>query len=485
MTKTCVTPKEFWSVLWSRSAGLLAVVMSLVGVVQADEQKWVSLVPHVDTSELALAGEWTKNGESISVSAANGARMLLPAVSTIEYDLKVSFTRKTGQHSVGMIVVHGGKQVAFEVDAWGMNLAGFQNLARKSIRDNATRRTEVRLENGRQYVMTVEVRKNSLRGLLDDKEIAIYQTDGSDLSLSDLWAVPDSKRLGLLAWDSATDFHTVEIRSVNGEAISIARGKTSVAAVKGLPVGTKPTAKAQSSAMSPRSNNQKAGRQHVLIVIANGDFFYSEYADPRAELERAGIRVTVAAGRKAASRPHSGSGEGGDGGVVMPDLALRDVKVSDYDAILFSGGWGSSMYQFAFTGRYNNASYNGDRETKERVNRIINEFIEQDKYVCALCNAVSVLAWARVKGQSPLAGKHVCAPVRQAAAGIYNGRPDQPSCRWHPEQNGAILSPPGAIGRPDTVQDDVLVDGKIITGEDDGSAREMGRRIAEILLKQA
>ena len=219
----------------------------------------------------------------------------------------------------------------------------------------------------------------------------------------------------------------------------------------------------------------------MLIVIANGDFFYREYADPREELERAGIRVTVAAGRRAPSRPYQNSGEGSDGGVVMPDVALKDVKVGDYDAILFSGGWGSSMYQYAFEGRYNNNSYNGDRATKTAANRVINEFIQQDKYVCALCNAVSVLAWARVDGKSPLAGKHVCAPVRQAAAGIYNGRQAQPSCRWHPEQNGAIMSPAGAVGDPNTNRDDVLVDGKIITGEDDPSAREMGRRIAEVL----
>jgi putative intracellular protease/amidase len=45
------------------------------------------------------------------------------------------------------------------------------------------------------------------------------------------------------------------------------------------------------------------------------------------------------------------------------------------------------------------------------------------------------------------------------------------------------LSPAGAIGKPNTAADDVLVDGKIITGEDDPSAREMGRRIAEVLSK--
>ena len=36
----------------------------------------------------------------------------------------------------------------------------------------------------------------------------------------------------------------------------------------------------------------------VLMVIANRDFYYQEYADPRAQLEAAGIGVVVAAARR-------------------------------------------------------------------------------------------------------------------------------------------------------------------------------------------
>jgi putative intracellular protease/amidase len=218
----------------------------------------------------------------------------------------------------------------------------------------------------------------------------------------------------------------------------------------------------------------------MLMIIANQDFFYREYGEPRAEFERAGFQVTVAAGRRGSCNPHPGSGQSGSG-TVQADLALSDVRTGDYDAVLFSGGWGASAYQYAFNGRYNNPVYNGDPAVKAQANRIIGEFIAQDKYVAALCNGVSVLAWARVNGRSPLAGKRVCAPTREAAAGIYNGRPAQPSCRWHPEANGAILSPAGSLGQPGTAADDVMVDGKILTGEDDISAREMGRRLVSLL----
>ncbi len=489
----------------ARERPLSVIVTFIVGwtlsatVAHPADPKWESLLTRIDTAKNAISGEWQKSDDGLSVKAAPGARLAFPGSPRGEYDLRASFTRKSGQHSVGLIVTHGGHQVVFEVDAWGRNLAGFQNINRKSIQENASRREGVRLENGKKYSLTVEVRKDSLRGLLDGKEIARIQTDGSDLSIPDVWSMPEGTQLGVVAWESDTTFDSIEIRTLNGEVVAststasksavdktIAKKSTEKMAEKSTTKstdksGTKTATKtADKSAPRPKTAGDA---KRVLIVIASHHFFYREYGDPREELVRAGFQVTVAAGRKAPCRPHEGSGQGPDGGIVTPDLALNEVKADDYDAVLFSGGWGSSMYQFAFTGRYNDSTYNGDRATKTEANRIINEFIAQDKYTCALCNAVSVLAWARVDGKSPLAGKRVCAPPRQAPPGVYNGRPGQPSCRWHPEQNGARMSPAGSIGQPGSAVDDVVVDGKIITGEDDISAREMGRRIVEVLSK--
>lgn len=439
----------------------LWVAMLFLPVVKA-ETAWKSVITAIDPAD-AVAGEWTKTSTTVHVNSTAGARLPLRVQPTEEYDFRVTFTRHSGVHSIAVIVVHGGKQCAFEADAWGQHLGGFQNINGRDIRDNPTRRERVSLVNGRQYTMTVEVRRERIRGFLDDQEIANYQTTGSDLSLSDLWRMPPGSQLAIAAWKADTTFHSVDIRPVGSSSVKMS-------------ASVKPTSPIQPVVPTATTHGKR-----VLIVIANQDFFYREYSEPRQELERAGIKVSVAAGRKSVCRPHQGTGEGADGGAVTPDLAIADVRATEFDAILFSGGWGSSMYQFAFNGRYNNPIYNGDRETKAQVNRVINEFIAADKYVCALCNAVSVLAWARVDGRSPLQGKRVCAPTREAAPGIYNGRAAQPSCRWHPEMNGAILSPPGAIGVAGSPHDDVLVDGKIITGEDDPSAREMGRRIVSVL----
>ena len=49
--------------------------------------------------------------------------------------------------------------------------------------------------------------------------IASYKTDGNDLSVRDLWQLPDRKSLGLGAWESGTVFHSIEARMVNGDPV--------------------------------------------------------------------------------------------------------------------------------------------------------------------------------------------------------------------------------------------------------------------------
>jgi putative intracellular protease/amidase/inorganic pyrophosphatase len=220
----------------------------------------------------------------------------------------------------------------------------------------------------------------------------------------------------------------------------------------------------------------------VLLVIPNNDFYYQEYADPRSQLLAAGIPVVVAAGRRELSTPHPNSGQGSASGQVMPDIALADANVTNYSAIVFVGGWGASQYQYAFSGTYNNSAYNGTTAIRERVNQLINDFVAQNKYVTALCHGVSVLAWARVNGQSLLQGRNVS--TYDGASPPSNISAAQLS-RWHAQVNGATVFTGGVIGNTGTRADDVIVDGRIITGENFDSARQFGITLANQLRSTA
>jgi putative intracellular protease/amidase len=94
-------------------------------------------------------------------------------------------------------------------------------------------------------------------------------------------------------------------------------------------------------------------------------------------------------------RPHQNSGQGWESGIVVPDLALSQVNEDDYSAIVFVGGWGSSMYQStAFPGDYFNDHYDGDVATKTLVNNLIGEFDAAEKYLGFICHATTIAAWS-------------------------------------------------------------------------------------------
>jgi putative intracellular protease/amidase len=223
----------------------------------------------------------------------------------------------------------------------------------------------------------------------------------------------------------------------------------------------------------------------VLLVLANRDFFYREYADPRSRLEANGYRVVVGAGTRDTCTPHQGSGQGAADGHVRPDVALSAVNPSDYSAICFAGGWGASSYPFAVPHRYLVESYNGTPAIRTEANRLIEGFAAQQKQVAGICHGVTVLAWARPGGatNSPLAGKWATgsagpAPYRIGQTGPYD------LSRTETIAQGAQMCPPDAIGDPASAHDDVAIDGKWITAQDDRSAARCGEALsAEIYLR--
>lgn len=476
-------------------AAIALLIVCFTSSVFADESGWSNLIETTDVAS-PVAGQWQIENGALTTDGNGAARIAMPFQPKAEYDIRVRFTRQTGQHSVALFCPTSGGLVAFDIDAWGQHLAGFQNVNGQSLRE-ITPQKEVTLENGREYTATVEVRAGRIRALLDGDVIAEQATDGTRFELPGVWQMPDTSAVGLGAYSSQTTFHAVEVREVSGGAALMAATAPQTAgrdrpmrrdAGTSTPPSTTTPPTVASTETPARPNMRTAPRggsgKRVLIVIATEHFFYREYNDPRNALEQAGIEVEVAAGRRVACRPHRNSGETGSG-EVMPDLAIADVDPSRYDAIMFSGGWGSSMYQYAFPGSYRTNFYNGDRQTKDAVNRLLNEFIEQDKIVGALCHGISVLAWARVNGRSILDGRRAVGSPRQSPAGTYPGLREVPLSRWNAEANGARLSPVRSIGDPRNSIEDVVVDGKIITGEDDVSAALFGRVLAEMVLNES
>jgi protease I len=167
--------------------------------------------------------------------------------------------------------------------------------------------------------------------------------------------------------------------------------------------------------------------KRVLMVIAPENFRDEELLHTKEELERGGVKTTIASSK-------TGEAKGKLGARVNVDLKLDQVKVDDYDAVVFVGGPGSEVY---FNDR--------------RALSTAGEAFKKGKKVCAICIAPVILANAGV-----LKGKR---------ATVWNGEYIEKI-----ESKGATYT-----GKP------VEVDGNVMTANGPAAAREFGRTIAKAI----
>jgi protease I len=169
----------------------------------------------------------------------------------------------------------------------------------------------------------------------------------------------------------------------------------------------------------------------ALMIIAPRDFRDEEFQEPKAVLEREGVKVVVAS-------TVAGIARGMFGMQVTPDTTVGEVNPAEFDAVVVVGGSGSQTYL------WNNS----------KVQEIVQALHQKGGLVAAICISPVVLAKAGLlKGRK--------ATVFRTGTTINELK-----------KGGALISDAA-----------VVVDGKIITGRGPEAAREFGRKIADNLLR--
>lgn len=110
----------------------------------------------------------------------------------------------------------------------------------------------------------------------------------------------------------------------------------------------------------------------IALIIAFRDFRDEEYFFTKQDLENEGAQITTVSSSL-------GSALGKMGGEVKVDVLLKDLKVDDYDAVLFIGGPGAYKYF--------------DDPTCQKIAK---ETVEKNKVLGAICSAPAILAKAGV-----------------------------------------------------------------------------------------
>ena len=171
----------------------------------------------------------------------------------------------------------------------------------------------------------------------------------------------------------------------------------------------------------------------IAMIIAFRDFRDAEYFVPKEILEKAGIEVKTASNKK-------GIAIGADGGDVKVDLLVSEINPAEFAAVVFIGGSGCLE--------------NLDNESSYRVAQ---ETVSQNRVLASICISPVILAKAGV-----LEGRK---------ATVWSSVMDRSSVR--------ILKDNGTIYQ----DEDVVVDGKIITGNGPAAAKEFGQAILEVLAR--
>jgi protease I len=164
----------------------------------------------------------------------------------------------------------------------------------------------------------------------------------------------------------------------------------------------------------------------ILMIIAPTNFRDEELAEPKAVFEQAGATVTVASkGTTLAT--------GMLGATAKVDQDITEVDVAEFDAVVFVGGSGASVY-------FNDPA----------AHLLAQNAYNQDKIVAAICIAPSTLA----------------------NAGLLSNK--RATCFSSEAEN---LKTKGASYTGEMV----TVDGRIVTGNGPGAAKEFGQKIIEVL----
>jgi protease I len=169
----------------------------------------------------------------------------------------------------------------------------------------------------------------------------------------------------------------------------------------------------------------------IVMILAFRNFRDEEYFTPREVLERAGAQIKTASNQK-------GQALGADGGEINVDLLVSEINPAEFDAIVFIGGPG------CLNALDNEESY-----------KVVRETISQKKVLASICISPLILAKAGV-----LDGKR---------ATVWSSSMDRSPIN--------VLQERGAIYE----DKNVVIDGKIITGNGPAAAQEFGEKIVELL----
>lgn len=202
----------------------------------------IDLLALVDLQRDAVSGKWrmTPDGLIAEPSEMPGAerakRLQLPYTPPEEYDFEIEVTPEAPNFRTTQHFWAAGRSITWEYDSKSAGqipyISGFSRLDGNQAQQSpeSLKRDASLLTPGQRNRSRIEVRRGSLRVVLNDQEVTTWQGDltrFSDSGLRD--ELPDPHRLGLISLQTTSIFHKITVREVTGRG-TFADGVTPVSA---------------------------------------------------------------------------------------------------------------------------------------------------------------------------------------------------------------------------------------------------------------
>lgn len=222
--------------------------------------------------------------------------------------------------------------------------------------------------------------------------------------------------------------------------------------------------------MSPTGSVLMVVTSHGAIDAGHATgLWFEEFAAPYALFREQGYTITVASpqGGDAPIDPRSLENYEATGDNEVARAALKDTRAldgsivaTDFDAIFFPGGHGTMF----------------DLPDNPHVQRLVSEFAQADKVLASVCHGPACLVGARLRdGTALVRGRRLTAftDAEERAVELDRSMPFLLESRLR--ELGAQFVP------ADNWKDNVVVDGRLVTGQNPQSSASAARAVIRLL----
>lgn len=159
--------------------------------------KAINLLSLVNPKGAALAGEWKKDGKTLT--GDKGGKIQLPYEPGDEYDVELTCRRTGGSDGIWLALVVDGRQVLVIIDGWPQSgyFSGLDLIDNKNASENVTAVKGELMKADEDNTIFVSVRVGKIDVTVNGKPAISFKGDTARFSLFDTQTIRNKKALAL------------------------------------------------------------------------------------------------------------------------------------------------------------------------------------------------------------------------------------------------------------------------------------------------